>query len=490
MAKTLVKNLSWTFFSRIGTQLTQILFTVFLARMLTPAEYGIIGMLAVFSGFALLIGEAGLTSALIYFDKLENSHWSTAFWIQISINATFTIAFFFGAPLIAHFFENPVIEPVTKIMSLSFILQTVSQIQNTILVKRMDFKSIAIANFVACVVSNLCAVALAVNDFGVYSLVWQALINGIALSLYFAVVTRWFPSFVFNMSAARQLMGYGNYLAGNNVVNYWLRNGDNLVIGKFLGASDLGIYNRAYTLMLLPLQNISNTLGQVMFPTLVQLKDDIVAFRDLYCKSLKYIALVGFPVMGGLCILSKPILLLLYGQQWVASAPLLQILSLVGLMQCVIFPVGWIYNGVGKPKDQFRITLYLTPLFFILILGGLYWGIMGVTIGYAIWATVSAIWNILAAGKLIDLTIRKYLGLFVKKAVSTLVMMIVVGISAAFMIDKMVLPVVVFLSIVIGAITYVLSCLLLKDQEFDTVLVVARDRIWAMFRKNVEKNTV
>ncbi|WP_343683464.1 lipopolysaccharide biosynthesis protein [Asticcacaulis sp.] len=490
MTNALVKNLSWTFFSRIGTQLAQILFTVFLARMLTPAEYGIIGMLAVFSGFALLIGEAGLTSALIYFDKLENSHWSTAFWIQIFINAAFTITFFFGAPLIAHFFENPVIEPVTKIMSLTFILQTVGQIQNTILVKRMDFKSIAIANFVACVVSNLCAVALAVNHFGVYSLVWQSLVNGIVLSIYFAIVTRWFPNFVFSMREARHLMSYGNYLAGNNVVNYWLRNGDNLVIGKFLGAAELGIYNRAYTLMLLPLQNISSTIGQVMFPTLVQLKDDIVAFRELYCKSIKYIALIGFPIMGGLCILSKPILLLLYGQQWVASAPLLQILSLVGLMQCVIFPVGWIYNGVGKPKDQFRITLYLTPLFFILILGGIYWGIIGVTIGYAIWATVSAVWNILAAGKLIDLTIDKYLGLIVKKAMSTLVMMFVVGLLVAFMIDHLVLPVVVFLSVAVGAITYALSCLILKDQEFGTGLSVARDRIWAMFRSSTENDTV
>ena len=477
MANSIAKNLSWTFLSRIGAQATQVLFSIFLARLLTPSEYGAMAMLLVLSGFAQILGEAGLASALIYYDKSDKIQLSTAFWIQASINLFFTLLFFFAAPLVADFYNNPVLDPLTRLMSINFIIQSVGQIQNAILAKRMDFKAIGITTYVAALVSSICAVVLAHLNFGVWALAWQALSSSITLLIVYTLYTRWWPSFAFSADKAKELVRYGLYLVSHNGLNYWMRNGDNLLIGRFLGATPLGIYNRAYTLMLLPLQNIGAIVGQVMFPTLSKLKDDQQAFRDLYCNSIRLISFVSFPIMAGLSLLSKPILLVLYGPQWVEAAPILQILSLVGLFQCIIFPVGWIFASLGKTREQFHISLFLTPLFFLLVGGGLRWGIMGVTCGYAMWAVISGVWNILAAGGLIGLGPLEYLRLVAKKVASTLAMMLVVGLSLRFLLVGSPSLVVVLFNTSLGAATFVAASFALRDKELTSTLAMVKSKV-------------
>lgn len=424
---SIARNLSWTFASRMGSQVTQLLVSLFLARMITPAEFGLIGMLMVFSGFATVVGEAGLNSALIYVDKVDEDVFSTTFWIQFAINLCFTALFFFGAGLIADFYNAPTLRPLTQLMSVNFVLQSVGQIQNAMLVRQMNFRTIGIITYASVVVSSVTALVLAWLGYGVWALVWHAIATNVTMLIGTSIATRWHPRLRFSVPVMSQVMSYGSYLLMYNSLNYWMRNGDNLLIGKALGNVSLGMYNRAYTLMLLPLQNVGAIVGQVMFPTLSRLRDDPAAFRVLYLQSIRRISFVAFPIMGGLSILAEPLIRILYGPQWGASAPILQILGIVGLFQCIIFPVGWIFNALGHNKTQFRLTVALVPPFFILVGGGLHYGLLGVTWGYAAWAVLSGVLHIHVAGRLIDVGIREYLELVVRKAAATAAMILVIA---------------------------------------------------------------
>ncbi len=460
---SILKSISWTFGSRMGAQITQIIFSIFLARLLTPAEYGLIGMLTVLSGFALTIGEAGLNSALVYLEKADDKTFSTAFWMQLSVNIFFMISFFLASGQIAEFYGQPLLKPLTQLMSVTFILQSIGSIQTAILSRQMKFKAISIANFSATFLSSVCGLILAVRGYGVWALAWMSIVNVLALMIGTSIASGWWPRLSFSVSVAKQMTNYSAYLLLNNCLNYWLRNGDNLLIGRALGAIPLGIYNRAYTLMLLPLQNVNTILGQVMFPTLSRARSNMIEFRRLYIQSIGLIALVTFPIMGGLSVLGHQFIMLLYGAQWEESAPVLQILSLVGLFQCIIFPVGWIYNSLGHNKDQFVITLILCPMFIALITVGLRYGLLGVTWGYAIWAVISGILNMYAAGRLISVSVIDYLGLVRRKAVATLVMMVAVNL------------VVLELSIRLGSVGGLFSCVGLGAIVYGLVLFLLRD---------------
>ena len=467
---SITKSLSWTFTSRIGAQFTSILFSVFLARLLTPAEYGLIAMVTVLSGFATIIAEAGLNAALVYLKDANDEAFSTAFWIQFTLNVFLTTLFFLSAGLIASFYQQPTLVPLTQLMSATFVLQSIGQIQMAILTRHLKFKAIAIASFASAFFSSLCALILALNGWGVWALAWQQIIQVLVLLLGTSLATRWYPRVHFSVGIARQIGSYSVYLLLHNGINYWLRNGDNLLIGRVLGGAPLGVYNRAYSLMLLPLQNIGAIVGQVMFPTLSKLRDDPVSFRDLYTRSIRLIALVAFPIMGGLSVLSEPIVLLLYGKQWAGSVPVLQILSLVGLFQCMIFPVGWVFTALGKTKEQFRITLALVFPFVVLIGFGMSYGLLGVTWGYAIWAIISGFLNIHFAGRHIGVSLIRYFGLALTKALATVVMMAVVALAHTTIAPRVDLVPMLILCVFIGMCTYFGTLALLRDKELAALM--------------------
>jgi PST family polysaccharide transporter len=244
-------------------------------------------------------------------------------------------------------------------------------------------------------------ILLARLGYGVWALAWQvALMTGMTTVLLW-LQSQWRPSLIFNRKAAVDLWRYGIYLLGHGSLNYWLRNGANLLVGKAIGAHSLGIFSRAYTLMLFPLNNVSTVFGQVMFPALAREQNDIPRFRQHYLLATRLIALLTFPLMIGVAVLSEPLILLLLGRKWMEVIPILRILSLVGLFQSIISPVGWVFNALGRTKAQFQLSIILAIAFVLFMLGGLRFGILGVTYGYAGWALFSGILNLRLIGRYI-----------------------------------------------------------------------------------------
>jgi O-antigen/teichoic acid export membrane protein len=404
-----IRGLSWSFAGRFGSQFCQLVISIVLARLLTPSEFGVIGMLLVFTGFAQTFVDGGLSSALIYHRDIAEAHRSSAFWLQLGIGAALSAAFYLLAPAIAWFYGVPQIAGLARLLSLVFVVQALSLTQTALLSREFKFRALGIATLVATLISGLAAVVMAQMNYGVWALAWQPLLNAALLAALLWFQSDWRPRFVFDRTVAGELGRYGLYLTGHMTLNYWLRNGDNLLIGKVLGAHPLGIYARAYSLMLLPLTNIGAVFGQVMFPALSQLQDDMARFKRHYLTATRTIALVAFPLMAGVAVLSKPLILFLLGPKWIEVVPILQILSIVGLVQSIIFPVGWVFTALGRTRDQFRLSLLLTAAFAVAMAAGIRYGLLGVTYAYAVWTLLSGFLNLRLIGRYIHLPVRENL---------------------------------------------------------------------------------
>ena len=404
-----IRGLSWSFAGRFGSQFCQLVISIVLARILSPNEFGVVGMLLVFTGFAQTFVDGGLGSALVYHREIEEAHRSSAFWLQLGIGCLLCGGFFLIAPAIASFYGQPVLTGLARLLSLVFVIQALTLTQNALMCREFRFRAIGIATLSATLISGSVAVLMARLGYGVWALAWQPVINAAALSVFLWCQSGWRPRLIFHADVAAQLGRYGLYLTGHTTLNYWLRNGDNLLIGKVLGAHALGVYARAYSLMLLPLTNIGAVFGQVMFPALSQMQDDLPRFKYHYLTATRTIALVAFPLMAGVAVLSKPLILLLLGQKWIEVVPILQVLSIVGLVQSVIFPVGWVFTALGKTKQQFQLTLGLSVAFAIAMLIGIRYGLLGVTYAYAAWTLLSGVLNLRLIGRYIALPVRETL---------------------------------------------------------------------------------
>lgn len=466
LSRRIANGLSWSLASRVWAQGCQFAFSIVLARLLTPADFGIVGMLFVITGFAQAISDAGLSSALIYEQRVNETHFSTVFWLQLFVGICICAIFASTAPFIAQFYEMPLLKPLAEIVAVVFVIQALGQSHSALLSKELRFKELAIINVTTTTISGAISIVLATQGFGVWSLVWPSLVSSAVSTVLLWNFSRWMPSLVFDMSAAKTLGGYGMYLLGHTSINYWLRNADKLVIGRVLGAHDLGIYARAYSLMLLPLNNIGSVLGQVMFPELAKLQTDLPRFARSYVSSIQLIALVMFPLMIGIAALSEPLVLLLLGTKWREVVPVLQILSLVAVLQSIVFPVGWIFTALGKTKEQFKLSLVLGTLFIPTIGIGIFFGLMGIVYGYALWTLLSSWLNLRLAGSFIDLPLTK----IVKSVSSTFVWALLMGALVLYL-DRSILSETpnylrVGLGALLGSLFYLTLCILTKDEVF------------------------
>jgi PST family polysaccharide transporter len=267
----------------------------------------------------------------------------------------------------------------------------------------MQFRRLATVDFVASAVSGSAAIIAAVVGAGLWSLVVQILtLSGVqSCVLWFA--SDWRPRWLFDRSAMRELWGFSRNIAAFNAVNYWLRNGDNLLIGKVLGAVPLGIYTRAYTFSMLPLTQIAAAATRVMFPTLSRIQTDHERVRAAYVRANAMIALVAFPFAIGLFVMADTFTDTVLGPKWAAVSPILRILCVAALLQSVGTTVGWIYQSQGRSDWMFRWSLGAGTVVLAAFGIGVIWGLKGVAIAYVFATALLVPLSFVVSGRLIGL---------------------------------------------------------------------------------------
>lgn len=384
-----IAGLSWSFVGQIVKQGFQFVVNVALANLLLPADFGMVAMAMVFINFASVFADMGVSSALIQRKQVTEAHWSSAFWLNIIFGILLTAFFCLCSPLIAHFYHREELAPIIYILSFNFLLSSFTIVQQTMLTKNMDFYALMVRDIVAVFLSGVVAIYLAFKGWGVWSLVVQMLVSTLLQNVFLWGSSSWRPKFIFSIAALKDFFFFSTHLTGFQVVNYFARNLDQMLIGKFLGSEVLGYYSLAYKLMMLPLQNISWVLSKVMFPVLSKVHDDVERLQRAYIKMLRSISILTFPLMTLLFVLAPELIRAIYGEKWLAVSDLIRILSFCGMFQSLGTISGLIYQSVGKTNIQLRMGLINTFIIFVVLCSCIQFGLHAVTMGYSI---VSIIW--------------------------------------------------------------------------------------------------
>lgn len=400
-----ISGISWLAISQIGRQGLQFFISIVLARLLTPYDFGLVGMIYVFIGFAALFREIGFSDALIQRTALEDRHYSSVFWLNIALGLTLTALLILLAPSIAAFYHEEKLTPLTRLLALSFLVASLSSVHAAILTRAMAFRFFAMVELGITAVSGGTAISLALMGYGAWSLVWQELVLACMTAIALWWVTGWRPKRFLNRAAIGDLIQFSGYLFASQVANYLERNADNLLVGKFIGTFELGVYSRAYSTMLLPLGQIRAVIGRAMFPALSRIQDNKAQVKRIYLRCLMIIALISFPVMMGLFTVADHFVSALYGQKWEMVVDVLRILCIVGLMQSLTITTGWIYASQGRTDWLFKFAI-LAGLLLIcgFVVGTSIGTIEAVAYSYAIGMGVILYWDFTIPGKLIGLT--------------------------------------------------------------------------------------
>lgn len=368
----------------------QLVSTVVLARLLTPEDYGTLAMVTAVTAFAGLFRDLGLSSAAIQKKGLTVAQQSNLFWLNVLMGLVLTIVVAASAPLVARFYDKPELVKVTLVLSSSFIITSLGSQHGAMLMRRMQFGRSSAAKVVGALVTLVTSVILALKGYSYWSLVWGTVAGASVTTLLLIVLSPFKPGLPCRGSGVRELVGFGANITAFNFVNYFSRNLDNILIGRFVGAEGLGVYSRAYQLLMFPIVNLRTPMESVAFPAMSQLDPKSVEFRSYYCQLVRVLAWLTMPLMVLMFVFSSEIIELVLGEKWGSVAPVFSILAIVGFVQ----PIGSLRGLILISSGQSRRILYqglmgssVVTLGFII---GIRWGIEGVAWSYAgsIWLSL------------------------------------------------------------------------------------------------------
>ena len=430
LKESAVSGLKWTTASKIGQQTLQFSTLIILARLLLPEDFGLMASAMVVIGFVNVFRDLGLSAALIQKQNLSDELFSSVFWLSVAIGLIMMLALIIFSPYIADFYNANTLVPILQVLSLSFLFSGLSAVQQALLEKELKFKIISKIELFATFLAAVTGITMAILKFGIWSLVLQNLVFTFTVSSLFWIRLSKRPKFFFKWREIKSIYNFSANLAGFNILNYFVRNADYILIQKFLGEQQLGYYTLAYRLMLYPLQNVSAVITRVMFPLLSKIQNDNKRFRDIYLKLVNTISLLSFPLMLGLVAVSDNFVIVVFGAKWEPVTTLILILAPLGLLQSIYTPAGIIYQAKGRTDWWFRWGLLTGVLFVTAFWIGLEWGIIGVALAYLIVNVITIYPGLVIPFKLIGLKTNNFVLSFGRTfLISSLMFLFVIAIN-------------------------------------------------------------
>ena len=330
MAGKIVKSFAWDFAGRSGSQVASLIIGIILARILTPVEFGLIGMAMVFIAVSEIFTNLGLSSALIQRSNPTEEHFSSSFYLNTGAALALTLLFIVLAPVIAGFFNNEEITGLVRVLSLSLLIGSFSVVQEARLRKTMRFDLLAKAKLISSVLSGIVGISMAFLGFGVWSLVTQTLLGRLLTTGYYWFVSTWRPKLLFKINAIKELWSYSFKLFISGIIDTVYNQLDSIIIAKIFSATELGLYSKAKSLNRFVIKYSSESIGSVTFPAMAAIQEDRKRMIELGLKAETLIAFVSFGLLGWLYVAAESLILTLIGPKWQAAIEIFRILCLSG----------------------------------------------------------------------------------------------------------------------------------------------------------------
>lgn len=376
-----VKGISWSFIDNIASSGITFLVGLILARLLTPAEYGIMAMIAIFIAVSNSIIDSGFSNALIRKVHVERVDYNTVFYFNFAISVVLYLLLFVSSPAISVFFKEPILVEVTRIIGLIIIINSLGIIPRTIFIKNINFKTQTKVSLVSSISSGIIGISMAFVGLGVWSLVGQQLSRQILNTLFLWVYCKWRPVWEFSINSFKELFGFGSKLLLSGLLDTIYKNIYYLVIGRFYTPAQLGQYTRAEQFNTIFSSNLTSVVQRVSYPVLSSIQEEPARLREAYRKVIKTAMLVTFACMLGLAAVAKSLIIILIGEKWLPAVRLLQIICFSGML----YPLHAINLNILQVKGRSDLFLRLEIIKKIIAIGpitiGVFYGIEYMLLG-------------------------------------------------------------------------------------------------------------
>lgn len=476
IGKRIARGVSWSAAGQLGTEVLRIVTGFVLARHMTPAEFGLVGMVTVLANYANVVLNFGFGSALVQQKEITEEDQSTVFWLNLVMGVGLTVLFAASAPAIAWFYDSPEIEPISLVMSTNFTISALAFVQRKRLERDLLFERVAVVEMAGSVLSAVLAVLGAVLGFGVWALVAWTLVRSTVVTIGTWIANRWIPSLLFDVGSLRRMWSFALNVFASETVTYVGNNIDRLLVGQFLGAHALGLYEQASRLVLMPVANVSLVLARVLMPAFSRIQDQPERIAVLYQKGTRIAMFLAAPALVGLAVAGRPFVALAYGSGWEELPDVLAITAFTGLAATQLALQASIFRSLGRADVEFRLGLARRGGSLPFLGIGLLGDVMTTAIGRFVGSVISYVMMLYALSTVVPLTVGQQLTNLRSVAVCTTVMYAVV-----WAVDRAIpgsWPAAVCLGVDagVGAFAYLGMAMALREPSLTEALALVRTR--------------
>ena len=409
LKKETVKGIAWSAVEKFSTGGVLFLANIILARILTPKDFGLLAVITIFVQIAQTFIDSGFSNALIQKKDRNQVDYSTVFFFNLAISIGLYIILYFCSQLIAHFFDNPQLITLTRVVGLNFVIGALISVHRTRMTVLLQFKKQSLITLISSVTAAVISIFFAYKGIGVWALVLLTLINVSLQTIMFYITVKWHPSFIFSTEAFKGLFSYSSKLLGASLIHLLYRNIYPIIIGKKFSPAVLGYFNRADTFAMYVPSTIGHVISRVAFPIFSRLQDDDDRLKSAYSKYIVYASLIIFPIMIGLIVLARPLTLLLLKDKWLSMVPMLQILCIDWMTDHLCTINLNILYVKGRSDLALRLEIIKKSLAIVIFFISLYWGIIGVCWGRVVYGFVAVYLNTFFTKRLIGLSLGRQL---------------------------------------------------------------------------------
>lgn len=400
LAKRMFRGIAWSAIEQISVDFLHFSLGIILARILDPAEYGIIGILLIFIAFSDIFIDSGFASALIQKQDRTEDDKSTVLWFNLFVSIFCYVVLFFTAPFIATFFDIAQLEELLKVLALILIINASYTVPDALFAIDLDFKTLAKVSFMATLISGVTAIILAYQGYGVWALVVQSLIRSSIYALFTWILVKWNPNWVFSMASLKGMFKYSSNVLASALLNMFVSHLYGLVIGKAMGARDLGYYSRGTTFADAAYGALDGILDSVIFPglsTIQNQKENLIAYTR---KIIRATALLIIPFFFLLAVLAEPIIRLLLTDKWIIAEPIMQIFCIARMITIISGVNENLLYVIGRTDLALRQQVAKIVVRVVLLLISFQYGIVFIALAELLATTIHFFINTYFPGKI------------------------------------------------------------------------------------------
>lgn len=467
MKNKVISSLFWKFLERGGTQLVQFIIQIVLARLLFPEEYGAVAIVTVFIAIANVFVQSGFNTALIQKKNVDDIDYSSVFYLSLFVAFILYLTLFFASPIIADFYNQPILTPVFRVLSLTLFFGAVNSIQQAVVSRNLDFKKYFFSSIGAIIVSAVIGIVLAYKGYGVWALVWQQLTNMALIMLILWFTVKWRPKLKFSFERIKTLFSFGWKLLCSSLIDTIYRNIYDLVIGKKYSSASLAYYNRGKQFPSVVIQNVDSSISSVMLPVLSKEQENREKVKRMVRRAIVTSCFIVFPIAFGFIAVAKPMVEVVLTSKWLPCVPFIQLLSLVYVFWPIHTANLQAINSIGRSDIFLKLEIIKKVVGIVILLITLPMGIIALALGQIVSGIIGTFINAYPNKKLLNYSYIEQ----IKDILPSLIISMIMGLvtySIIFLGLSMLLTLII--QIVVGVVIYVCLAKLLKLECFNYLI--------------------